>query len=71
MISQTAEYALRARPYRLDPATETVTAETIAAGTRLPVGDLARIMHGLTKAGLAGRRTVSMAASGCARPAWA
>jgi len=52
MISQTAEYALRAMVYLADHRAQTVTAETIAEGTEVPVGYLAKIMQGLTKAGL-------------------
>jgi len=52
MISQTAEYALRAMVYLADHTTETVTAEAIAEGTKVPVGYLAKIMQGMTKAGL-------------------
>src|SRR4051812_14692771 len=52
MISQTAEYALRAIVYLADNHTVAHTAETIADGTKVPVGYLAKIMQGLSKAGL-------------------
>lgn len=52
MISQTAEYALRAIVYLADHAGEAHTAEKIAAGTKVPVGYLAKIMQGLSKAKL-------------------
>lgn len=52
MISQTAEYALRAIVFLADRAEEAKTAEVIARETHVPVGYLAKIMHSLTKAGL-------------------
>ena len=52
MISQTAEYALRAIVYLADHPDQAHTAEAIAQGTKVPVGYLAKIMQILTKAGL-------------------
>lgn len=52
MISQTAEYALRAIVYLADNPTEAQTAEAIARGTKVPVGYLAKIMQGLARSGL-------------------
>jgi Rrf2 family protein len=52
MISQTAEYALRAIVYLADHPGEAHTAEKIAAGTKVPVGYLAKIMQGLSKSRL-------------------
>ena len=52
MISQTAEYALRAIVFLADHANEPKTAEAIAAETRVPVGYLAKIMHSLAKEGV-------------------
>lgn len=52
MLSQTAEYALRAIVFLADHVGEPTTTETIAEGTRVPVGYLAKIMQGLSKAGL-------------------
>ena len=52
MISQTAEYALRAIVYLADHAGQAHTSERIAAGTKVPVGYLAKIMQGLSKARL-------------------
>ena len=52
MISQTAEYALRAIVLLADNAGETKTAKAIAKDTKVPVGYLAKIMHSLAKAGL-------------------
>jgi Rrf2 family nitric oxide-sensitive transcriptional repressor len=52
MISQTTEYALRAIVFLADKHTEAHTADAIAAGTKVPVGYLAKIMQGLAKAGL-------------------
>ncbi len=52
MISQTAEYALRAIVYLADHPGEAHTAEKIASGTKVPVGYLAKIMQGLSKSRL-------------------
>ena len=52
MISQTAEYALRAIVYLADHANEAHTAEAIARGTKVPVGYLAKIMQNLSRSGL-------------------
>jgi Rrf2 family protein len=52
MISQTAEYALRAIVFIADHPNEPTTTETIAEGTKVPVGYLAKIMQGLSKAGI-------------------
>jgi Rrf2 family protein len=52
MISQTAEYALRAIVLLADHPGDAKTAEVIARETKVPVGYLAKIMHSLAKAGL-------------------
>ena len=53
MLSQTAEYALRAIVFLADSGAEKAqTVESIAGGTKVPVGYLAKIMQGLAKAGL-------------------
>jgi Rrf2 family protein len=52
MISQTAEYALRAIVFLADNPTDAQTAEAIAKGTKVPVGYLAKIMQGLARSGL-------------------
>jgi Rrf2 family transcriptional regulator, nitric oxide-sensitive transcriptional repressor len=52
MISQTAEYALRAMVFLADHPEDSCTAESIAEGTKVPVGYLAKIMQGMSKAGL-------------------
>lgn len=52
MISQTAEYALRALVFIADHPDQAHTADAIAQGTKVPVGYLAKIMQILTKAGL-------------------
>lgn len=49
MISQTAEYALRAIVFLADNAGEAHTTEEIARATRVPMGYLAKIMQGLTR----------------------
>ena len=51
MISQTAEYALRAVTFLADHG-EAQTAQAIAKGTRVPVGYLAKILQGLVRSGL-------------------
>ena len=51
MITQTAEYALRAVVYLADQ-TEPRTNTLIAEATLVPVGYLAKVMQGLNKAGL-------------------
>ena len=52
MLSQTAEYALRAIVYLADHHGENNTTETIANTTKVPVGYLAKIMQLLAKGGL-------------------
>lgn len=49
MISQTAEYALRAIVFLADNPGEPHTADEIARGTKVPVGYLAKIMQGLAR----------------------
>jgi Rrf2 family protein len=51
MISQTAEYALRAIVYLADQDSPRTTVQ-IAATTRVPAGYLAKVMQSLSRAGL-------------------
>ena len=51
MISQTAEYALRAVVYLSDQE-QARTTSAIAEKTELPVGYLSKVMQGLVKSGL-------------------
>lgn len=51
MISQTAEYALRAIVYLADQGTARTTTE-IAKTTQVPAGYLAKVMQSLSRAGL-------------------
>ncbi len=51
MISQTAEYALRAMVYLADQ-TEPKTNEAISEATRVPTGYLAKVMQSLSRAKL-------------------
>jgi Rrf2 family protein len=51
MITQTAEYALRAIVYLADQDDPRTTAQ-IADATRVPAGYLAKVMQGLNRAGL-------------------
>jgi Rrf2 family transcriptional regulator, nitric oxide-sensitive transcriptional repressor len=52
MISQTAEYALRAIVYLADQAGAARTTTQIADTTQVPPGYLAKVMRSLTRAGL-------------------
>lgn len=52
MISQTAEYALRAIVYLADQAEKPQTTQQIAEITKVPAGYLAKVMQGLSRAGL-------------------
>lgn len=49
MISQTAEYALRAIVFLANRPGQAHTTDSIAQGTKVPVGYLAKIMQGLTR----------------------
>ena len=51
MISQTAEYALRAMVFLAMHRGEPSTVETIGRSTRIPAGYLAKIMQHLSRAG--------------------
>jgi Rrf2 family protein len=52
MISQTAEYALRAIVYLADQAGVARTTTQIATTTHVPAGYLAKVMQNLSRAGL-------------------
>lgn len=52
MISQTAEYALRAIVYLADRSDAPQTTQEIAEVTRVPAGYLSKVMQGLSRAGL-------------------
>src|SRR3954469_13984703 len=52
MISQTAEYALRAAVYLASQADESRTVQQIADVTRVPAGYLSKVMQGLSRAGV-------------------
>jgi Rrf2 family protein len=52
MLSQTAEYALRAIVFLADHPGEANTSEAIAAVTKVPIGYLAKIMQQLARDGL-------------------
>ncbi len=52
MISQTAEYALRAIVYLADRGDTAQTTQQIAEVTHVPAGYLAKVMQGLSRAGL-------------------
>jgi Rrf2 family transcriptional regulator, nitric oxide-sensitive transcriptional repressor len=52
MFSQTTEYALRAVVYLAAQHGQARTAQQIAEVTRVPAGYMAKVMQGLTRAGL-------------------
>ena len=52
MISQTAEYALRATVYLADQEGDARTTAQIAKATQVPAGSLAKVMQGLSRAGV-------------------
>ena len=52
MLSQTAEYALRAIVFLADDHGEAHTTEEIARTTKVPIGYLAKIMQGLSRSRL-------------------
>ncbi len=52
MISQTAEYALRAIVYLADQGDQPRTVVQIASSTHVPAGYLAKVMQNLSRAGL-------------------
>lgn len=52
MISQTAEYALRAVVYLGSQTGQPITTQRIAAATLVPVGYLSKVLQALGKAGL-------------------
>ncbi len=52
MISQTAEYALRAIVHLANSAGAAQTAQQIATGTKVPLPYLSKVLQGLARAGL-------------------
>jgi Rrf2 family protein len=52
MISQTVEYALRAVVYLADQGEEPHTTQQIAEATRVPAPYLAKVLQGLSRAGV-------------------
>jgi Rrf2 family protein len=52
MISQTTEYALRAVVWLAANPEKALTAQQIAEATRVPAGYLAKVLQGLSRAGL-------------------
>jgi len=52
VISQTAEYALRAITFLADHEGESHTSDAISSVTKVPAGYLAKILQGMVKAGL-------------------
>jgi Rrf2 family transcriptional regulator, nitric oxide-sensitive transcriptional repressor len=52
MISQTTEYALRAVVWLAANPEKSLTAQQIAEATRVPAGYLAKVLQGLSRAGM-------------------
>ncbi|MDP2359533.1 MAG: Rrf2 family transcriptional regulator [bacterium] len=52
MISQTAEYALRAMVFLAENAEEALPVPIIAEHTRVPAGYLSKVLQGLVRSGL-------------------
>jgi Rrf2 family protein len=52
LVSQTAEYALRAVVYMASAPERSLTAQQIAQATGVPTGYLAKVLQGLGRAGL-------------------
>lgn len=69
MFSQTAEYALRVVAYLAAAGGKAATTREIAAGTRVPVGYLAKVLQSLSKAGLVRSQRGPNGGSVLARPA--
>ncbi|HEX7446889.1 MAG TPA: Rrf2 family transcriptional regulator [Pirellulales bacterium] len=69
MISQTAEYALRAVVFLADRADAPQTTQQIAKVTCVPAGYLAKVMQGLRRAGLVAAQRGLHGGFSLARPA--
>lgn len=69
MISQTAEYALRAMVYLAQEPDRSHTNQQIALSTRVPIGYLAKVLQNLSKAGLITSRRGLGGGFALARPA--
>jgi Rrf2 family protein len=69
MFSQTAEYALRVVAYLAAAGGKAATTREIAAGTRVPVGYLAKVLQSLSKAGVVRSQRGPNGGSVLARPA--
>lgn len=52
LLSQTAEYALRAAVWLASHPDEALTTQAIAAGTQVPAGYLSKVLQSLGRAGL-------------------
>lgn len=52
MFSQTVEYALRAVVYLASKEGEAQTAQQVATATKVPAGYMAKVLQGLSRAGL-------------------
>ena len=69
MFSQTAEYALRVVASLAASGGKAATTREIAAGTRVPIGYLAKVLQSLSKAGLVRSQRGPNGGSVLARPA--
>lgn len=69
MISQTAEYALRIVAFLAGTGEAPQTSVQIAAGTRIPLGYLAKVLQSLSRAGLVRSQRGPHGGSVLSRPA--
>ena len=69
MFSQTAEYAVRVIAYLAAAGGKPATTSQTAVGTRIPEGYLAKVLQGLSRAGLVTSRRGLHGGSVLARPA--
>ena len=69
MLSQTAEYALRIVAFLAGTGESPQTTAQIAAGTRVPIGYLAKVLQALSRAGLVRSQRGLHGGSVLARPA--
>jgi len=70
MISQTVEYALRAMVYLAQHPEQSHTNHQIARVTRVPIGYLAKVLQGLSRAGLITSRRGLGGGFALAKPAY-
>jgi Rrf2 family protein len=69
MLSQTAEYALRAMVYLAEDGDDRITTQRIAEKAKIPAGYLAKVMQNLARAGLVNAQRGLGGGISLARPA--